>query len=128
VIRRDDYPVPVPRGQTEAFLRERVTMHSARMLPRVRIAQSRFASRPQAEITVKTAEHPSQSRALAERRWPALANVKPTDGLLRPTGPYAEFLREAEALLKPIAQDTGARWPSSLPGLAKEIRRKPRGK
>jgi hypothetical protein len=41
-------------------------------------------------------------------------------------GPHAEFLREAETL-KPI-EDTGARWPSSLPGFAKEVRRKPRRK
>jgi len=84
VIRRDDHPVPVPRGQTEAFLRERVTMHSTRTLPRMRIAKPRFASRPQGEITVKTAEHPCQFRALAEGLSAALVTVKLTDGHFAP--------------------------------------------
>jgi hypothetical protein len=43
------------------------------------------------------------------------------------SGPYPEYLRQAEdKIFKKIAADSGCRWPASLPGLAKEIRRKPR--
>jgi hypothetical protein len=42
------------------------------------------------------------------------------------SGPYPEFLRQADTVFKKIVKDSNCKWPQSFPGLAKEMRRKPR--
>jgi hypothetical protein len=42
------------------------------------------------------------------------------------SGPYPEFLRQADHVFRKVTADSNCKWPQSLPGFAKEMRRKAR--
>jgi hypothetical protein len=65
-------------------------------------------------------------RATDHKATISTANLQSQYNTEKLSGPYPEFLRQADPIFKKIITDTKCKWPTALPSFAKEMRRKPR--